>query len=231
MSRFRVYVPSRDGPERLLLSTSSANTASDAVLDFSPVTHHNLMTIRSRRDSLITPNSQSDLTLVPIPTPQIFHIHRHAYISMEQDPKFLRTLNRYASIYHRSFPRTPCSHCAILLLNRHIVWSEKHEDFDYNLSTTLNVPLVERVVCRNGVNVNCVAICRICSQRPRSPPGAGPWPDVLLLLPQRSRKFLSPLTLQTNLGRTRSHHKHINPFSTYRTLTGESIFVQVRNPT
>ena len=48
---------------------------------------------------------------------------------------------------------------------------------------------------------------------------------MLLNLPQHSRKFLSPLTLQTNLGHTQSHHEHINPFSTYRTLTGKFIYL------
>ena len=48
-----------------------------------------------------------------------------------------------------------------------------------------------------------------------------PWPDCLLELPHQSQKFLSPLSLQTNLGRTQSYSSSNNPYSTYRTLTGQ----------
>ena len=82
----------------------------------------------------------------------------------------------------------------------------------------LNIPLTERVLRKKGINTKCVAIYGICSRQPRNPPNAEPWPDVLLKLPQRSQKFLSLLTLQTNLGRTQNRYGRINPFSTYKTF-------------
>ncbi len=48
-----------------------------------------------------------------------------------------------------------------------------------------------------------------------------PWPDYLLELLYRSQKFLSPLSLQTNLGHTQSYSSSNNPYSTYYTLIGQ----------
>jgi len=62
---------------------------------------------------------------------------------MEKDPKFLKTLKKFAHIYDKSFPRTPCGYCAILLLDRHITWSEKKENVEYGLLSMLNIPLTE----------------------------------------------------------------------------------------
>ena len=178
MSWFYVYLSSRDGPEHISSSlTSSINLAPDAFQVFSSVTHHNPATIQSRQKRPIIPNSQSDLILGPT--------HQQTYVTQpaEQDPKFLRTLNQYASIYHQSFLKIPCGYCAILLLDHHIVWSKKIENFSYSLITILNIPLVEWVLRKGGVYVKCVTICWICSQWPCSLPVAGPWPDVLLHLP------------------------------------------------
>ena len=186
--RFQVYLPSKNGPELALSSsTPSASTTSDAFSTFSSVTHHNPKTIRSQQKRPAMMILQSNSVSIPTSMVENSYIHPRVYISVERDPKFLRILNRYRRIHHRSFPRTPCGHCAILLLDRHIIWSEKRENFNYGLTTILNIPLVERILHRNGVDVKCVAICGICSRRPRSPPLAGPWPDVLLNLPQRSQ--------------------------------------------
>ena len=216
MSLFQVYLPSKDGPMRILSSsTPSINSTSDAFQVFSST--NNPKTIVSYQKGSIMPSFGFDQMV------RNSHISRQPY-SMEKDPKFLKTLKKFAHIYDKSFPRTPCGHCAILLLDRHITWSEKKEIVEYGLLSMLNIPLTEWVLRKKGIDTKCIAICGICSRRPRNPPNAGPWPDVLLKLPQRSRKFLSLLTLQTSLGRTQNRHGRINPFSTYKTLTGNKLF-------
>ena len=216
MSLFQVYLLSKDGPTWILSSsTPSINSTSDAFQVFSST--NNPKTIVSYQKGSIMPFFRFDQMV------RNSHISRQQY-SVEKDPKFLKTLKKFAHIYDKSFPWTLCGHCTILLLDRHITWSEKKENIEYGLLSILNIPLTEWVLRKKGIDTKCIAICDICSQWPRNPPNAGPWPDVLLKLPQCSRKFLSPLTLQTNLGHTQNRHRHINSFSTYKTLTGNKLF-------
>src|SRR5437016_5680066 len=132
--RFQVYLPSRYGPERVLNSSIDLTvTSSDAFLTLSSMTCHNQETVQSRRKRPAAMISQDDPTLNQAFLMQTSYMHQRMSVSIEQDPAFLRVLNRYAHIYNRSFPRTPCGYCAILLLDRQIVWTVKQEHVDYGL--------------------------------------------------------------------------------------------------
>jgi len=156
MSLFQVYLPSKDGPTRILSSsTPSINSTSDAFQVFSST--NNPKTIVSYQKGSIMPSFGFDQMV------RNSHISRQPY-SVEKDPKFLKTLKKFAHIYDKSFPRTPCGHCAILLLDRHITWSEKKENVEYGLLSMLNIPLTEQVLRKKGINTKCIVICSICSR-------------------------------------------------------------------
>src|SRR6266480_3992243 len=111
--RFQVYLSSKNGSELALSSsTPSASTTSDAFLTFSSIMHHNSKTIRLQQKRPTMMILQSNSVSIPTSIVENSYIHLQVYISIERDPKFLRILNRYRCIHHRSFPRMPCGHCA-----------------------------------------------------------------------------------------------------------------------
>jgi hypothetical protein len=134
----------------------------------------------------------------------------------ELDRHFLRLYRQFRKKYDFQFPDTPCAHCGQLLLPRHIEWICFEAQEYYNLTEVLHLPVCQRT---RG-DRHQVAVCKLCRTKPGAPVNAGPWPSCLLTLPQRSRVFLSPLTLQTSLGRTHSHQAVHNQYTTYRTVTG-----------
>jgi len=77
------------------------------------------------------------------------------------------------------------------------------------------------------VNGDSVIHCETCFGNPQPPVDVGPLLRCLLDLPQRSRMFLSPFSLNTSLGRTEGYNTNATPF-TYRTLTGRMV-TQPRN--
>ena len=133
---------------------------------------------------------------------------------------FKRLLTNFNSKYFVSFPDIPCAYCGVLCLSRTAHWIEPcivaQEWSHFGLVHVLKMP-----VHRDGRGR--VAICSLCKKNPREAPSAGPWPEVLLRIPQRSKMFLSPIKLNCNLGRTQSHSRdgNHNPYSTYRTLSGK----------
>jgi len=129
----------------------------------------------------------------------------------ERDGHFLNLYKRWRNKYDLQFPDTPCAYCGMLLLPRNIIWVEFGPGVIYGLTDNLQLLVTQRI--KRGVKQ--VAICKTCKIEPLPPTNTGPWPEVLLSLPYRSRMFLSPLTLQTSLGRTHSHQAVHNPYSTY----------------
>ena len=142
----------------------------------------------------------------------------------ELDKAFIRLYTRFRNKYDLQFPDTPCAYCSQLLLPRNIIWKELDPDFEYPLLAKLQI--LPKIYTKNGQDY--VAICKACKTEPGLLINPGPWPKCLIDLPHRSRMFLSPLTLQTSLGRTQSHQPWNNPYSTYRTLTGRMNIT--RNP-
>ncbi len=130
---------------------------------------------------------------------------------------FMRLYTRFRNKYDLQFPDTPCAYCSQLLLPRNIVWERFKPEYEYPLS--LELQILPNIHTKNGRDY--VAICKTCKAIPGHINNPGPWPKCLLDLPHRSRMFLSPLTLHTNLGRTQSHQPWNNPYSTYRTITGK----------
>ena len=121
---FQVYLPSHHGPECILPSSvDPINSASDDTMTFSTFTptmycydSRNILTQSYQQPAAIVSqdkliSEQTSITENHSVRPQETHIY------VEQDPRFLRILNRYIHLYNRSFPRTPCAHCAILLLD------------------------------------------------------------------------------------------------------------------
>lgn len=158
---------------------------------------------------------------VPEPGPEIQYSPPTLPLSQrpkaELDRHFLRVYRLFRKKYDLKFPDTPCAHCGQLLLSRQITWIHFDCQEVYGLTEVLGFPVRQRT----RRDERQVAICKACKKQQGSPINCGPWPECLLALPQRSRVFLSPLALQTSLGRTQSHQAIHNPYSTYRTLTGQ----------
>jgi hypothetical protein len=137
---------------------------------------------------------------------------------------FRRRMERFAKNLFTSFPDIACAYCGILSLRRSIKWLNEEEaasnEHLFGLVRILNLPVYRDSQSR-------VAVCGLCRKRPRKCVDAGPWPDVLKAIPQRSKMFLSPVKLNCNLGRTQSlstGDRH-NPYSTYRTLSGILVII------
>jgi hypothetical protein len=133
------------------------------------------------------------------------------------DSAFQRLMNKFRSTYDKYFPDTPCAFCRILMLPCQVMWMKKSDSISYRVQNIFGYPLANRM----KRTLQQVAVCTHCKSSPRSSPSAGPWPDLLTSLSQCSRMFLSPVPLQTSLGRTQSHSHTLNPYSTYRTVTGK----------
>jgi hypothetical protein len=135
---------------------------------------------------------------------------------------FRRVINRFQTDLFTIFPNIPCAYCGVLSSRRMVKWLTIEQAVDetekFELSTVLHIPIHTD---RKGR----VAICTQCKTKPRQTIRAGPWPHTLLQIPQRSKMFLSPIKLNCSLGRTQSHSgtEYHNPFSTYRTLSGNNI--------
>ena len=137
---------------------------------------------------------------------------------------FGRLMERFAKTLFTSFPDIACAYCGILSVRRSVKWLNEQEaasnEHLFGLVQILHLPIYRD-------SQNRVAVCTLCRKRPRKCVDAGPWPDVLKAIPQRSKMFLSPAKLNCNLGRTQSHStgdRH-NPYSTYRTLSGIAILI------
>jgi hypothetical protein len=134
-------------------------------------------------------------------------------------PRFRRLITRFQTKLFTYFPNIPCGFCGVLSLPRTTSWLSAErataEAGNLELGTVLHMPLHQDGAGR-------VAICTQCKRKPRSTIAAGPWPEALLQIPQRSKMFLSPVKLNCNLGRSQSHSgtTYHNPYSTYRTLSG-----------
>jgi hypothetical protein len=139
---------------------------------------------------------------------------------------FRRLLNCFEQNYFLIFPNIPCAYCGLNSSYRTTHWlpvqQAATEEHRFELRSRLHLGLH---VDRRGR----VAICRECHREPRGAINAGPWPSLLLNIPQRSRMYLSPLKLNCNLGRTQSHSgtQYHNPWSTYRTLSGIALCTEL----
>src|SRR5579871_6174507 len=74
-------------------------------------------------------------------------------------------------------------------------------------------------LCVGGDSANNVILCEACDREAQPPIDVGALPKCIRLLPQRSRIFLSPFRIDTNLGRTTGYNLSATPHL-YRTLTG-----------
>ena len=128
-------------------------------------------------------------------------------------------MKRFKENYFKSFPNLPCAYCGCLSTPRMTHWIE----FDQEKLEHGEYGLVSRLECElSRDSIGRIAICSVCKRHIREAPDVGPWPAVLLGIPQRSKMFLSFVKLNCNLGRTQSYStsdRH-NPYSTYRTLSG-----------
>ena len=207
--RFRSYLPSLDvasGEEaRLTRIETDHQVQGGAFSTFSIVQNQN------QRSQVLA--SLTDLQVMPSTSNESLNT-RAADLEREM---FERTLHRFEQQYDRSFPSIPCAYCGVLLLPRSCQWQSFDGSVSYPLLSVLGTAL--HTTCKRGVQK--VATCSECQTNPRNPIDAGPWPELLLRLPQRSRVYLSPLTLQTSLGRTsRPHGRDMSHWANYRTVTG-----------
>ena len=135
----------------------------------------------------------------------------------EQKPDLLRKLRAFKDKWNKMFPDKPCVECGTLLLPRNRKPKAFEHGHVYGITRAFRLP----------VSGDSVIHCETCFKNPQAPVDVGPLPRCLLDLPQRSRMFLSPFSLDTNLGRTEGYNTNATPF-TYRTLTGR-IVTQPRN--
>ena|SRR2546421_10158347 len=147
----------------------------------------------------------------------------HSMTAYQRDRAYQRVKDRFHYELAMHFPDTPCAYCGTLLLPRNVFWISKEIDRIYPIEEILQrQPRIQTIDADSEV-----AVCNTCRATPQDPITGGPWPMTLLKLPQYSRMFLSPLTLNTNLGRTQGAQVHLNPYNTYRTVTGEHYFYYI----
>ena len=132
------------------------------------------------------------------------------------DPPFQRLIQRFHDKYNLELPNIPCAHCGGLNFMTTMAWMPHESDAVYNLAVLLHHELYRSM---DG-DRQMVAVCTSCKRQPQRPPFVKLWPTVLLSVPQRSRMFLSPLRLMTNLGKQHGATSNPNPFLTYRSMTG-----------
>ena len=157
---------------------------------------------------LIVPNRAAYVCNIDVPVSQLYLRHT----------AFQKLLQEFQTRHNRRFPKTPCSFCGVLMFLDESKWSTFDGTLQYGLCTVLH----QRLHSKFGVNgERLVAVCGSCKKHPRSMPRIGPWPDELMSLPHRSRTFLSPLKLMTNLGRTQGAGDFRSNWATYRTVSGK----------
>jgi hypothetical protein len=122
--------------------------------------------------------------------------------SYQCDAGFQALAKRFVEDFNLHFPDVPCPHCGVLCLKRDIKWKESHPDINFEARDRFDLTCVTR----SHSETDQIAVCRWCFKRPRPALPQQHWPDVLMNTPPRSRIFLSPLQLNSNLGRTHSAH-------------------------
>jgi hypothetical protein len=151
----------------------------------------------------------------------------HPMMSYLHDTAYQRVKTRFQNELSTHFPDTPCAHCGTLLLPRNVSWIPIEDGRIYPIEEILqHQPRFRTIAAQREV-----AVCGKCRIIPQQPIDGGPWPMILLELPQHSRMFLSPLTINTNLGRTQGAQAYLNPYTTYRTVTGKPVFTSLTCPT
>ena len=135
-----------------------------------------------------------------------------------QDLAFLRLYRRFIDTYNAEFPSTPCSSYSILMFPKKAYWADYDEAVEYGLASILGVPLTRRISRAGSTKV---AVCYRCKTRPRPLILAGPWPTILIEMPQSCRPYISPLHLASNLGKVHGTFDNPNSYLTYRSMTGQ----------
>jgi hypothetical protein len=145
--------------------------------------------------------------------------NHHPIMAYQHDRAYQSLKVRFQDELSTHFPDTPCAYCGTLLLPRNVYWILAEDNRIYPIEEILEQPPQIRTIAGSSN----VAVCKKCRVTPQEPIAGGPWPLILLDLPQHSRMFLSPLTINTNLGRTQGAQAYLNPYTTYRTVTGEHL--------
>jgi len=141
----------------------------------------------------------------------------HHVTPYQHDGAYQRVKNLFQNEISTYFPDTPCAHCGTLLLPRNVSWVAMEDNQVYPIEEiSQQQPRIRTTAAHSEI-----AICSKCRVIPQKPITGGPWPTTLLELPQHSRMFLSPLTINTNLGRTQGAQATLHPYTTYRTVTGK----------
>lgn len=222
MIRFRTYIPQIPTSEDKTLNSNNRNglfVPSDELLELNRGLFSTYPYVLNQNRINRSISNQDNSTIKGETIPGLSKAIPSEIIApiFVPDRLFSNLMERFRSKYDKSFPEFPCSYCGVLLLQRSIKWIKRSIGMEYPLTSTFGYEVIVKE--RNGIEF--IAVCYSCNIKPRLPPNSGPWPVELIELPQRSRIFLSPVSLQTNLGRTQSYNQSHNPYSTYRTLTGK----------
>lgn len=157
------------------------------------------------------------------------HTIPRVYIQGKLDVRFIRLCEKWREWTDNQFPTKHCTFSGTLMQYRDRKFREIPIGTDVPVLSTYSItPFAQQLSPEQPMEY---LSCKRCFEEPSSTPGPltfGPWPEELLAVRFASRMFLSPMTLQTNLGRTQSHaagNRH-NAWSTYRTLTGTMYSIQ-----
>jgi hypothetical protein len=159
--------------------------------------------LRRRRENV------SDTDSIERPPQRRRHRATPQDLPPERRPDFMRTLTAFKDKWNKMFPDKPCVECGTLLLPRNRKPKAFEDGHVYGLTRAFGLP----------INGDTAIHCHKCYQNPQTPVNAGPLPQCLNNLSQRSRIFFSPFSLNTGLGRTQGYNTSATPF-TYCTLTG-----------
>jgi hypothetical protein len=119
----------------------------------------------------------------------------------ELDIVFKRLYTRFRNKYNLQFPNTLYTYCLQLLFLQNIVWERFKPEYKYLLLLELQILLY--IYTKNRQDY--IAIYKVYKIKPGLLNNPGLWPKYLTDLLYQSRIFLSPLILQTSLGRIQSY--------------------------
>ena len=138
-----------------------------------------------------------------------------SYLQYLTNSRLQNLFHKFSTVYDEIFPRTPCSHCEELLIDTDIKWTAYDSEISYCLWTWFSISLHTH---SDIVNERKMTFCDRCDKTLQISSMTDFWSKKLLNLKQRSRSFLSPLALKTNLNRTSKTEDRSNPEYSYRNL-------------
>lgn len=193
-------------PYEATLDTNSQNE--EPVFSFLPERH------------LTTEHIQNPATSLPIDNAHLTTVHTGQQC-WHPSPALIKTITRLHNEHFYQFPCIPCVQCGRLLYPERVSWVKRNPMTTYQLTVkypSIHIPVHPNDTEKDPVNQR-IAHCSLCKTNTNKRlefPDLSPIPPEIVAVPYHKRKLLSPIYLQSSLGRSVGS----NPFVEYRSIVG-----------